>query len=77
MSMVSLDDEEWQRVLSIISQAPWNVANPLLMKIGEQLRMQQEQTIADKKTLADQVRGNSGQSPEDSITNSIARNARQ
>lgn len=38
MSSVNLDDEEWQRVLSIIAQAPWNVANPLLMKIGDQLR---------------------------------------
>jgi hypothetical protein len=41
MSTVQLDDEEWQRVLSIIATAPWNVANPLLMKIGEQLRHQQ------------------------------------
>jgi hypothetical protein len=41
MSTVHLDDEEWQRVLSIIATAPWNVANPLLMKIGEQLRHQQ------------------------------------
>jgi hypothetical protein len=41
MSTVSLDDEEWQRVLTIIASAPWNVANPLLMKIGEQLRHQQ------------------------------------
>jgi hypothetical protein len=41
MSSVHLDDEEWQRVLSIIATAPWNVANPLLMKIGEQLRHQQ------------------------------------
>jgi hypothetical protein len=41
MSSVHLDDEEWQRVLTIIAGAPWNVANPLLMKIGEQLRHQQ------------------------------------
>jgi hypothetical protein len=41
MSTVRLDDEEWHRVLSIIASAPWNVANPLLMKIGEQLRHQQ------------------------------------
>jgi hypothetical protein len=41
MSSVHLDDEEWQRVLAIIAGAPWNVANPLLMKIGEQLRHQQ------------------------------------
>jgi hypothetical protein len=41
MPAVQLDDEEWQRVLTIIAGAPWNVANPLLMKIGEQLRHQQ------------------------------------
>jgi hypothetical protein len=41
MSTVQLEDEEWQRVLTIIAGAPWNVANPLLMKIGEQLRHQQ------------------------------------
>jgi hypothetical protein len=41
MPTVQLDDEEWQRVLSIIATAPWNVANPLLMRIGEQLRHQQ------------------------------------
>jgi hypothetical protein len=40
MSTVHLDDEEWQRVLAIIATAPWNAANPLLMKIGEQLRNQ-------------------------------------
>jgi hypothetical protein len=40
MPTIQLDDEEWQRVLSIIAGAPWNVANPLLMKIGEQLRKQ-------------------------------------
>ena len=31
---VSLDNEEWQKVLGILAQAPWNIANPLLMKIG-------------------------------------------
>jgi hypothetical protein len=41
MSTVRLDDEEWQKVMAIISSAPWHTANPLLMKIGEQLRHQQ------------------------------------
>lgn len=49
MPTVRLEDEEWQRVISIIASAPWNIANPLLMKIGEQLR---QQTI-----------GNSGEMP--------------
>jgi len=39
MPTVELDTEEWQKVIGCIAQAPWNVANPLLMKIGEQLRL--------------------------------------
>lgn len=38
MIEVRLDNEEWQRVLGILAQAQWSVANPLIMKIGEQLR---------------------------------------
>jgi hypothetical protein len=41
MPTVSLDNEDWQKVMAILAQAPWNVANPLLMKIGEQLRLAQ------------------------------------
>lgn len=41
MQRVELTAEEWQQVLGIISEAPWRVANPLLMRIGEQLRVQQ------------------------------------
>ena len=51
MSTVQLNDQEWQQVMAVLAQAPWNVANPLLMKIGEQLR---RQTI-----------GNSGENPID------------
>jgi hypothetical protein len=39
--MVRLDIEEWQRVLGVLAQAPWSVANPLIMKIGDQLRAQE------------------------------------
>lgn len=42
MPNVNLDDEEWQKVISIIASAPWSVANPLLMKIGDQLRRQHD-----------------------------------
>ena len=38
---VHLDIEEWQRVLGVLAQAPWATANPLIMKIGEQLRAQE------------------------------------
>lgn len=40
MSVVDLNDAEWGEVMAIISEAPWRRANPLLMKIGEQLRAQ-------------------------------------
>jgi hypothetical protein len=40
MVEVRLEPQEWNQVLQILSQAPWNVANPLIMKIGEQLRAQ-------------------------------------
>ena len=39
---VSLDDEDWNKVMAIIATASWTVANPLLMKIGEQLRAQKD-----------------------------------
>jgi hypothetical protein len=38
MSAVDLNDQEWGQVMSILSDAPWKIANPLLMRIGEQLR---------------------------------------
>jgi hypothetical protein len=38
--VVRLEIEEWQRVLGVLAQAPWSTANPLIMKIGDQLRAQ-------------------------------------
>jgi hypothetical protein len=35
---IELEPEEWNRVLAVLAQAPWNQVNPLIMKIGEQLR---------------------------------------
>jgi hypothetical protein len=43
MSSVELSDQEWGQLMSILSEAAWKVANPLLMKIGEQLRAQHQQ----------------------------------
>lgn len=37
---VKLPLEEWNRVLAILSQAPWTQANPLIMAIAEQMRAQ-------------------------------------
>jgi hypothetical protein len=55
MPTVQLDDEEWQRVLSIIASAPWHTANPLLMKIGEQLRHQQSSNSGEVPVKSAQV----------------------
>ena len=41
MRMVTLDLEEWQRLLGVLAQGQWALVNPLIMKIGEQLRMQE------------------------------------
>jgi hypothetical protein len=38
---INLDEREWNVVLQLLSQAPWATANPLLMKMGDQLRKQQ------------------------------------
>jgi len=40
MVSIQLEGEEWQRVMHCIGLAPvsWALANPLLMKIGEQLK---------------------------------------
>ena len=40
MPAVNLDANEWGQVMAILSTAPWRDANPLLMKIGDQLRVQ-------------------------------------
>jgi hypothetical protein len=40
LTEVRLEVQEWNQLLQILAQAPWNVANPLIMKIGEQLRAQ-------------------------------------
>ena len=43
MPSVDLSESEWGQVMNIISTAPWRDANPLLMKIGEQLRKRNDE----------------------------------
>ena len=43
MPAVELSDAEWSQVMGMISTAPWRDANPLLMKIGQQLNRQSVQ----------------------------------
>jgi hypothetical protein len=52
-----LEEEEWRMVLGVLAQAPWNVANPLLMKLGEQLRLQQAQGNSNAAALPSQGPG--------------------
>jgi hypothetical protein len=40
MIEVRLALEDWQRVLGVLAQAPWQTVNPLIMSIGEQIRAQ-------------------------------------
>jgi hypothetical protein len=37
---VELTEAEWNQVISVLAQAPWNVANPLLVRITQQLQAQ-------------------------------------
>jgi hypothetical protein len=50
MSEVRLEVQEWNQLLAILSQAPWNVANPLIMKIAPQL--QEAQSRRDAQAAA-------------------------
>lgn len=62
MIEVRLDNEEWQRVLGILAQAPWSTANPLIMKIGQQL--QQAAEMAAKREGAIRPNGEDRPAPQ-------------
>ena len=57
MPSIELTDTEWGQVMNILSTASWRDANPLLMKIGEQLRHQ----VQTRTPTPDEIRigGNS------------------
>lgn len=42
MPTVDLPDQDWNQVMTIIGEAPWKVAHPLLMRIGQQLQAQKQ-----------------------------------
>jgi hypothetical protein len=54
MPPVDLEDAEWRQVLAILAQAPWNVANPLIMKIGQQLQAAQPKPDGEDKPVVRQ-----------------------
>lgn len=57
---VELDYEEWQRVMAMMALAPWAQANPLLMKIGEQLRQQGSKLPGDPAHMPGETHAASG-----------------
>lgn len=50
MVEIKLPIEDWQRVLAHLAQAPWAQVNPLIMAIGDQLRVGAE--MAAKRDAA-------------------------
>lgn len=46
MQTVKLEREEWAQVLAVLANGPWTVVNPLIMKMGDQLRQQAEAEAA-------------------------------
>lgn len=52
---IELAEEEWRQVLAILAQAPWSTANPLIMKIAEQMRAHVE--MAAKRDSAARPNG--------------------
>lgn len=51
---VELEQEDWNRVLAVLSQGPWNIVNPLIMAIGEQLRAQAPRPNGPQEPQEDQ-----------------------
>ena len=62
MIEVRLDTEEWNRVLAVLAQAPWNQVNPLIMKIGQQLQTHGE--MAAKREGAVRPNGEDRPAPQ-------------
>ena len=50
MPLLNVDENEGQMLLNILGTTkewPWTVTNPLIMKIGQQLRQQQQKGSGD------------------------------
>jgi hypothetical protein len=65
---ITLDEREWQTVLQVLAGGPWNVVNPLLMKIGQQMQPAQGIAPSDfqkarQQMMDDALKGNSGEQP--------------
>ena len=54
---VDLSEAEWNAVMGMLSMGPWREANPLLMKIGEQLRAQKTGNSSEREEVDMDIRG--------------------
>ena len=61
MPTVELETSEWNQVIAILAQAPWNVANPLLNRVAEQLRVQNSATATAATATAANVPATAGE----------------
>lgn len=59
MPTVDLTEQEWNQVMGVLGEAPWRISNPLLMRIGGQLRQQQHHV--NKQTNNEEVPINIGE----------------
>lgn len=64
MPSVDLTEQQWGQLMSILADAPWKIANPLLMEIGNQLRAHaQAASNPPNVAMPSEARGNSQESP--------------
>src|SRR6516164_4108427 len=59
MPVIELSENKWGQVMSILADAPWKIANPLLMEIGEQLRAQRLAATPPKQTAPEEIKHSS------------------
>ena len=59
MPTVDLTEQEWNQVMGILGEVPWRISNPLLMRIGGQLKQQMRPT--SKQTNNEEVPINIGE----------------
>lgn len=57
MPIVELSEQEWQQAIALIAEGPWKLANPLLVRMTNQLQVQQQPKT---QPLPQQLQGNSG-----------------
>jgi hypothetical protein len=61
---VDLDEREWNWLMNVLAtKLTWAEANPMLMKIGDQLRRGEQPHPTNNPP--DHVKGNSGERPDD------------